>query len=229
MKQKTCRYSPQSGNALIYILIAVALFAALSMTLTGQTRNESTNEVDEAKNDMYATQLISYAAQAKSILDQMMFSGSGVGDFVFTAPGESGFNTAPHIHKIYHPAGGGLMKGRIPESVKGTASTTPAAGWYMGRFNNVEWTATGSTEIILTAYNIKEDACKQINEQASGSTSIPVLPGDPKTYLIDGAVFSGSNSDLTTAACAACEGFMSLCVSDNTATIFAFYTVLADR
>jgi len=228
MKTKTYRYQGQSGNALIYILIAVALFAALSMTLMGQTRNESVDEVDEAKNEMYATQVIGYAAQAKSILDQMTFSGSKIAQFDFTLPNESGFNTAPHIHKIYHPAGGGLLKGRIPASVKGTASTTPVSGWYMGRFNNVEWTASSGNEIILTAYNIKESVCKQINKQASGTTSIPVLPGDPKTYLIDGTVFSGGNSDLTATDCPACEGFMSLCVSNNTASIFAFYTVLAD-
>lgn len=218
----------EKGNALIYVLIAVALFAALGFTLMNQSRNEGTEELDDAKAELYATQLISYAAQAKSVLDQMYYSGTGVGEYVFLAPDDTGFNTAPHIHKVFHPAGGGLLKGSLPAAVVDQLSSTPAAGWYMGRFNNVEWTDTTGTDIILTAYQISQAVCSKINENITGSASIPSITNNAKTYLIDGAEFSGTNSDLDTTACASCEGYMSLCVKDA-GNIYSFYTVLADR
>lgn len=220
----------EKGNALIYVLIAVVLFAALSFTLMNQARNEGTDEIDDAKTGLYATQIIAYAAQAKSALDNMSFSGSKITDFDFVLPGETGFNTAPHTHKLFHPASGGLLKGTLPAAAVTETGSNPAPGWYTGRFNNVEWTDTSGTDIILTAYQISKAVCENINEKATGSTTIPALPGDPKLYLIDDSAYSGgSNTDLDIAACASCEGYMSLCVSDNTASTFAFYTVLADR
>jgi len=214
-----------SGNALVYVLIAIALFAALGFTLSRQTQNASTSEIDRAKADLYAMQLITYATQAKSVLDQMMFTGTDIDDLDFTLPSESGFGTAPHIHKTYHPQGGGLTPANLPVKAVHETSSSPSAGWYMGRFNHVEWTDSTGTEVLLSAHQIDRTVCEAINDRITGSTTIPVLTGDLSDFLVD----TSSDSDLTTAACSDCEGYATLCVRDSADTMYSFYAILVDR
>ncbi|MCB1783752.1 MAG: hypothetical protein KDI13_07115 [Alphaproteobacteria bacterium] len=227
-REHICAKDGENGNALVYVLIAIVLFAALGMTFMSQSRNDTTEELDDSRAELLATQMISYAAQGKSTLDQMSFSGTQIGSFNFTKPGESGYNTAPHIHKVYHPSGGGLLPSNIPTDAIAQVSSNPEPGWYMGRFNNVEWTPTTGTDIILTAFQISKTVCEKINEKVLGTTTIPILASSAKSYLVDATLYAGSNVDFNTSACAACEGYMSLCVQDPSG-IYAFYNVLLDR
>ena len=77
----------ESGNALIYVLIAIALFAALSFTLARQSDTGEAGTLSDERAELYATQIISYAAQTKSALDQMLFIGTDIDDLDFIAPG----------------------------------------------------------------------------------------------------------------------------------------------
>ncbi len=216
----------EHGNALIYVLVAIVLFAALGFTLTRQVQNTGTREIDSAKIELYALQLITYSTHAQSAVEQMIFSGSDADDLVFTKPGESGYSTAPHIHKVFHPQGGGLNTENLPDDVVLQVSSTPPAGWYLGRFNNVEWTPTNAADVILTAYQISQAVCEVVNQKITGSSAIPALSGDMSSFLVD---LSGGNSDLDLADCAACEGYVSLCVSNSAQTSYSFYTIIESR
>ncbi|MGH1375155.1 MAG: hypothetical protein ACRBCK_02300 [Alphaproteobacteria bacterium] len=215
----------QNGNALIYVLIAIVLFAALGFTLTRQVQNTGTREIDRAEIDLYALQLITYSAQATSSIEQMRFSGSDADDLIFVQPAESGYSSAPHIHKVFHPQGGGLNPQTLPADTVLQVAATPPAGWYLGRFNNVEWTPTNAQDVILSAYQISRPLCETINQRITGNTSIPALSGSMSTFLVD----SGTNSDLNIANCAACEGYVSLCVSNDVQTSYSFYTIIESR
>ncbi|MCB1563256.1 MAG: hypothetical protein KDJ75_06750 [Alphaproteobacteria bacterium] len=222
----------ESGNALIYVLIAIVLFAALSFTLSRQTDTGEAGGLPDEKAELYATQIIAYAAQAKSVVDQMLLSGSKIDQLDFSLPGTIAFNTAPHIHKVYHPEGGGLIPGRLPEQAVTQTTTDPEAGWYMGRFNNVEWTASGNNDVILVAYQIAQAVCAKINEDITGSTSIPVMTDSIKNTMIDESLHTGTNTELTTDApdiCPACDKAASLCVQNQAQTAYGFYTILADQ
>ncbi len=219
------KYNNAKGNALIYVLIAIALFAGLSFTLSRQSLNSGTSEIDDAKAKLYAMQLITYASQVKSIIDQMIFTGSDIDDLIFTKPSESSFSNAPYIHKVYHPQGGGLNAATIPEQATYQISSTPPSGWYLDKFNNVEWTKTSGTDVILTAYQISKSVCEKINKKITGSVNIPALSGNMDEFLLNTA----TNSDLTITSCAACEGYSSLCVSNNSATAYSFYNIILDR
>ncbi len=224
MNKKRGKNQSQNGNVLVYVLIAIILFAALGFTLSRQTQNSSTKEIDTAKASLYAMEILSYSEQAKLVIDQMIFTGSNIAGLVFMLPSESGFNTAPHIHKVYHPEGGGLSLTNIPAKAIAQTSSSPAAGWYMGRFNNVEWSKGAGSDIILTAHQISKPVCEKINKNITGSITIPALNGDLDDYLID----TSTDNDLTTAICAACEGYMSLCVSNSAADTYSFYSVIAE-
>ncbi|MGH1404155.1 MAG: hypothetical protein ACRBDL_07915 [Alphaproteobacteria bacterium] len=215
----------QRGNALIYVLIAIVLFAALGFTLSRQTQNSSTTEIDKAKAEIYAAQLVTYAMQSKSVLDQMIFSGSSIDDLDLTLPNDTGFSTAPHIHKVYHPQGGGLTPANLSEKAIDQISSSPPAGWYLGHFSNIEWSKSTRTDVILTAYQIARPVCEAINLKITGSNTIPSLAGNMSEFLIDHT----TNSDLNIADCGGCEGYMSLCVSNNSNSAYSFYSVVADR
>ena len=223
----------ERGNALIYVLIAVALFAALSFTLGRQTNTNEAGGLSDQKADLYATQLISYAAQAKSALDQMGFTGTEANDFDFMLPTDANFNTGSHIHKVYHPAGGGLNPGRIPDSAATSAITDPPAGWYMGRFNNVQWTETVGQDVILVAYQIKREICEKINLKVNGSATIPAIDDSIRETMIDDDLYTGSNVDLSTELagdiCPECDHVPSLCVQNQAGTAYGFYSILADQ
>ncbi len=227
----------ERGNALIYVLIAIALFAALSMTFSRQTDTSEAGGLDDSRAELYATQLISYAAQAKSALDQMLFSGAGIDDLDFALPGSGTFEAgamANKIKRVYHPDGGGLGAGRLPEEAVSYSGTDPAAGWYMGRFNNIEWTATAGTDVILVAYGINKKICEKINEKVTGTPGIPLMSDSIAETMIDTAYHSGANTNLTTdpagaPICAGCHNRATLCVEDQARNIYGFYSVLEDR
>jgi hypothetical protein len=221
----------ESGNALIYVLIAIALFAALSMTLGRQTDTSESEAIDDGKAELLATQLINYAAQAKSVVDQMDFLGNAdtIGNLDFTLPTGAGFNTAPHLDKVYHPEGGGLNPASLPAQATYEIATDPPAGWYLGRFNNVEWTANAGDDVILVAYQIKQEVCEKINEKVTGNSTIPALTVNMRHMFIDDSLHSGTNADFTTTECAACDSYFSLCVSNNSNTAWSFYSIVADQ
>jgi hypothetical protein len=226
-------HTAQRGNALIYVLIAIALFAGLSFILSRQGDNSETSSLAGEKAEMYATQLISFTAQTRQVIEQMMFSGSQIDDLDFMPPTDAAFETPPNIHKVYHPQGGGLSLKPLPPEVIAQSSASPPAGWYLGRFNNVEWTATAGTDVILAAYQISQPVCAALNQKINGSSAIPSVTVALKLILIDdstAAYGAGVNTDLTTDAmdiCPDCDHVSALCVEQG--GMYAFYTLIVDR
>jgi hypothetical protein len=109
--------------------------------------------------------------------------------------------------------------------------TTPVAGWYVGRFSNVEWSRTTADDIILTAHQISQLACEKINNAVLGrDVAIPALASGVtlQNVLIDDSDHSGSNVNLNSTNCPGCDGYPSLCISNNAATKFSFYSILSE-
>lgn len=224
----------ESGNALVYVLIVIALFGALSFTLGRQTDTSEAGSISREKAELLATQMISYASQARQVVEQMSFTGTTMDDYDFTLPSDAAFNTAPNLDKVYHPDGGGLVPGRIPDAAISQSGTDPVPGWYMSQFNNVDWTDSNGTDIILVAYQIKREVCEQINRIITGTTTIPVLTDSIKEVMIADSLFSfGTNLDLTTdtpgSICPACNEQAALCVQNQVLDAYGFYTVVGQR
>lgn len=220
----------ECGNALIYVLIAIALFAALSFTLARQTNNnQEAGTLRPEEVELAASRVLGYAAQAQSAIDQMFYTNTTIAELDFTLPGQAGFNTAPHVDKVFHPGGGGLTPGRLDPKVIAETSTNPPAGWYAGRFNNVEWTPSTGTDVLLVAHQINAEICADLNLKITGSTAIPALSTGLNVALIDGQFHSSSNADFEVSDCPLCEGYSTLCVSDAGATTYSFYNIVAGR
>lgn len=228
METKQEHNSASSGNAMIYVLIVIALFAALAFILSRQGQNGEHSAMGAQQIEIESTQMLQASMQIKQAIDSMMFGGTTIDALDFMPPSDAAFDTPPRTVKVFHPDGGGVIMPHLPDGAAGSASD-PAAGWYLGRFNTVEWTESTATDVILTAYDIPKALCAKINEKLTGSATIPVSSAPLRDVLVDDAAHSGSNVALTATNCPGCEGKASLCVEGPTNDIWAFYSILEQR
>ncbi len=220
----------QSGNAMIYILIALALLGALTMVLA-RGANEGGSDLSADQAELMTTRMTAAAGVAKNAVDQMMMSGTAVSALNFVTPNVASYDTAPHYNKIFHPDGGGLSLDSDNIQLFTGTDTAPTPGWYLGRFNNIQWTPTTANDVVLAAHDISQAVCANTNKKITGSTAIPILlgTGDPATYFVNNSFGGPPNANLTTAICAACEGHPALCVSNTGATQFTYYSIISGQ
>lgn len=222
---------------MVYVLIIVALFAALSFVLARQTDTAESNIISEEQAEIYAGTIIQATMQLKQSVEQMLWTGSTINppsagtdnSLDFMTPDDSDFETQPVRNKVFHPHGGGMVLPRIPDDAIAQISDDPPARWYIGRFNNVEWTPSIAHDVILTAHQINQSVCARINEKLTGSTAIPELAANSVREMLINRTHSTavSNFDFDAAACAACEGLPALCVKDNGVDAWSFYSLIA--
>ncbi len=212
----------QDGNAMIYVLIALALFGFLTVTMSRQNQQADGRNLSKESIALYANELIEYNAAAQQAIDMMLASGAEISDLDFVEPSDTDFNTPPHIYKVFHPQGGGLNYVESPSSemmsiIGGTG------GWEFQNQINVEWTSSPANDIILTAHQIDRSVCEKINEKITGSNNIPALTENLGNIFLT----TGSNLNLNTTRCPGCEGISTLCVSNSAVTAFGYYNILA--
>lgn len=216
-----------SGNAMVYILLSLALLAGLTMVLN-RGSDTGGDDLTKDKTELLALQVAAYAGSAKNAVDQMMMSGTPVTSLNFVLPSDPAFNTGSNVHKVYHPAGGGLSYKKPDATIFDTSSYSTLGGWYMTRTNNVEWTPTTAPDVLLVAWRIHKALCENINKKITGSTTIPAiaLPAEIFLGMANGA---GSNANFMIADCAACNGYPALCVSDAGLSNFAYYNIISGQ
>lgn len=225
----------EAGNAMIYILIAVVLFGALTMILARQTDQSESGALSTERTEIAATQIIQTSMQLKQAVDQMLYSGSKPDDLIFVTPdNEPAFSTAPNHHKVFHPAGGGVIINPLPAQAINQVSLDPPARWYIGRFINIEWTNTAQQEVIMTAHQISEPVCRAINQKLLGNpTPLPTML-NPRTILISGSVYSAANPvTWLNTNCPTCQDKIAACIVGPSETpgkdIYSFYSVIVSR
>lgn len=235
---ETQNAAQQRGNATIYILIVVALFAALTFILSRQSNTSESNTIDAQRMEILVNQVVSYPYQVKQSVEMMTMSGSETSDLDFILPDHANYNDPPVIHKVFHPEGGGLSLAALPpEVVSDAAYNDPPPGWYLGRFIDVDWTNTAEQDVILTAFPLREDVCRAINKKLLGYTDPPPVLGDTiQDLLIEDEypptnnIHTGTNEPtLTAALCADCENRPTMCVGDASGTRFAFYSIIINQ
>ncbi|MEM6780447.1 MAG: hypothetical protein AAF569_01130 [Pseudomonadota bacterium] len=223
MRKRDSDNLTQRGNAMIYILIAIALIGFLTITLNNQNEQSDSQNIDDEIAELYALELIEYAATAKSVIDQMEITGTSFDEFDFINPtSATPFNTAPHIHKVFHPQGGGFTYKNSNAFPTGTFLST--TGWQFADTTNIEWTPTTADDMILTAIDINQTVCEGINEKITGSITIPVSTVTLANLFLE----STASTDLTATNCASCEGYPSLCLEDS-AGDYGFYNIMFNR
>ena len=217
----------QSGNVFVYILIAVGLFGALMFTLSkSASQGDAAGDLAEGESKIVAGEIIAYAASASSALSQMQQTGATINQIDFMLPSDVDFEDAPTIYKLFHPDGGGLNYKALPSKAIKDDGAGLDAGYYIGRFNNVEWTPTASFDVLFTAYEIKKNVCTELNKKVAGISTIPTVTGDSlQNLFVYDDLHSGTNDNFMEVNCTACEEISALCVTDG-AENYVFYSIL---
>ena len=207
-------------------LIAVILFAALMFVISKSTHQDnSADDLATGQTRVMTTEILAYAASVNNAIVQMQQSGATPDQIDFMLPDDTNFNTAPTLYKLFHPDGGGLNYKPLPARAVADSGGTPQAGYYVGRFNSVEWTPTTAHDIVFTAYKLSESVCKDINRKLTGSATIPVVSGESlENLFVWDHLHSGTNANFMVTQCAACEDVAALCVGDG-AGKYAFYSI----
>lgn len=220
----------QAGNAMIYVLIVVVLFAALSFVLSRNTGTSETDIIDEERVKVAASEIIQMSNQVKAGVDQLVFSGTAVADLQFCKNGDICFTSSTY-HQVFHPEGGGIVMPKLAaHAILDQADNDPPPGWYLGSFNNVEWTPGAGNDVILAAHQIREDVCRRINEMLFNDPAPKPLVGVAiKNVLIDTDEHGDGNADLDTGSCPLCDGLVTACVSNAAGTMWSFYSVIEQQ
>ena len=217
----------QNGNAFLYVLIAVIMFAALMFAISRSgDQGSGTTELDDGRVKVSANEILAYSASVSNSIIQMEASGAQPSDIDFIMPFEATFNDPPTLNKLFHPDGGGLNYKTLPTNANADDAAGLDAGYYVGRLNSVEWTPSTTADILFVAYEISTPVCEEINLKLRGDATVPTIGGDSlENLFIDDRLHAGTNADFNVVNCAACEEVPAMCVQ-NAAGKKLFYSIL---
>ncbi len=175
----------ESGNVLFLILIAVALFAALSYAVTQSTRSGGGDASGET-NKINSAQLTQYPAGVRSSVVRMVIGSTDVDSLSFNVPSDFS-NLGGHTSwGVFHPDGGGATYALAPgdlmeDHVSGT--------WHFNSENQIDLIGTtdtgnaaptdASADVIAFLPNITLSVCNRINQELG----LPYNPPPAETNI----------------------------------------------
>ena len=169
----------QSGNVLFLILIAVALFAALSYAVTQSTRSGGGSTSNETAG-INAAQTTQYPASVRTAVVRMIISGVDATNLEFNPASAFGTLTSPEFG-VFHPNGGGATHVQAPAVIM--ADGNPGEWFFNPEFEIVNiGTSVGTddagNDYIAFLPGITESICTRINSDlgVSGNTTISSAP-----------------------------------------------------
>lgn len=239
----------EQGNVLFLILIAVALFAALSYAVTQSTRSGG-GSTEKEKATLSSASMTQGPTAMRTSLIRMVLGGVDVADLAFNSP-SANFGGAPDNNLlVFHPDGGGAVYQMAPADLM----TGQAQGTW---FYNANWdipdigsTGAGGNDIIAFLPGITQAVCRRINEEFSivgtdcvdaDGNNIPdlntsVTPANVRDVLEDTDTFPTANQEDLQGeddggTCNALTGQPSGCFWDGVTNggEAVFYSVLLER
>lgn len=162
----------ERGNVLFLILIAVALFAALSYAVSSSNRAGSGN-ISDQQAQLAADGMFQFAATAQQALTRLQVSGGyqlEEIEYSRTAGIRNGACTTS-VCRLYHPQGGGLIDYKPPRYAWRDPNSTWADN-YVILLMAVEGVGSSAPEIIALTQGLQLSVCENINKRM-GITGIP--------------------------------------------------------
>lgn len=208
---RTLQRASERGNVLFLILIAVALFAALSYAVTQSTRSGG-GDASKETNLVNAAGVTQYPASIKTAITRMVVSnGTGANDLLFNTP--SSFATALttatlQSQAVFYPTGGGATYVEAPANVM---ANNALGTWHFNGENQVvnigTTTATTdatSADIIAFLPGVKKAVCDSIHSKLGlTQTYTPALTGIDVTRDMNVAtpnIFTGGGTGKITSS-----------------------------
>ena len=231
-------YSSQNGNVLFLILIAVALFAALSYAVTSSSRSGGSDASKETDQTNIAA-LIQFPASLRTGITRLMLSRNmALADIDFSLPSDvAGLPQQFKDHNIFNPEISSVVFQDIPAGLKDSAAS--GSYWIINSNNEVKSIGktsspapndTPTVEVIAFARGIKQSACQRIN-QSLNITGIPIVTmldhTNPQIYG-EGLMGAGGGGSLgSEASSSALEAKDQGCFEYSGE--YSYYSVLVER
>lgn len=178
MSKRVVKNRTEQGNILFLILIAVALFAALSYAVTSSTRGGSGNATDEV-NAVSAAHLSQYPSGVRTAILRMIVSQNILAsELEFDYPAD--FDAGSPTYGVFHPSAGGAIPSEAAPDIMAGSGALPGSGvgtWlYNSRYQvlNIGTDAADNSanDIIAFLPGIKEVICEKLNsEHGIGATN----------------------------------------------------------
>ncbi len=179
MKHIPQHRTTERGNVLFLILIAVALFAALSYAVTQSTRSGG-GDAGRETSLVNSAAITQYPASLKTAIVRMIVSnGVTVDNLTFDDPSLFATNlTTPQLEaaNVFHPSGGGANHTLAPNAVM--ANSLPGTWVYNAR--NRVWNigtnaaTTAGVDIVALLPGVSQSICERIHSQL-GMGAVPTL------------------------------------------------------
>lgn len=180
----------ESGNVLFLILIAVALFAALSYAVTQSTRGGGGSS-DSETTLINSAQITQYPASVRTAVVRMIIAGVAIDTLEFNPPADfDDCSGAPATHSfcVFHPDGGGATYVQAPNTLM--VSGTPGIWHFNGEFEIVDvgTSSAGSfdgNEIMAFLPGITSTLCDRINKELGISGDTQTNTNATSSYTAD--------------------------------------------
>lgn len=169
----------EHGNVLFIILIAVALFAALSYAFTQSSRGGG-EDTNPERNSILASEVLEYAKQLEQAVTTIRSNRYSENQLSFAhgdLTGYGTYGTNPEM-EIFHPQGGGASYRIFPSA---TASDWVFTGanivHEVGNFSETYAACTAScADLVAILPNVSQNLCTTINQKLA-INSTPVDSG----------------------------------------------------
>lgn len=241
--------SGERGNVLFLILIAVALFAALSYAVTQSTRSGG-GSTEREQALLGSSAMTQYPTALRTSVIRMILGGTGIETIKFNPP--SGFGVLTPAELVFHPQGGGATYQQPQADVLNVGSSQ----WYFNA--NFEVPGIGlsddaggaGADVIAFLPGVSTAVCTRVNEELGINTAgcanmvggVPSFDatanGDITDQMDDTYTFSAlaDQEDVVGDSCTVgFEAQASGCfhdpnlVVDGTTGVNVFYSVLLER
>ncbi|GJL86040.1 MAG: hypothetical protein DHS20C02_18150 [Micavibrio sp.] len=157
----------ERGNVLFLILIAVALFAALSYAVTQSSRTGG-GASDGEQNLINSAQVTQYPASVRTAIVRMIIDGISDSQLLFEPPSDftaSLTTTALQRRGVFHPSGGGATRVTAPPEIMANGQQ---GQWIFSSDFGINQIGTSdanntSNELIAFLVGVSESVCQRLN------------------------------------------------------------------
>ncbi len=233
----------EKGNVLFLILIAVALFAALSYVVTQSTRSGG-GSTEREKNILSSAQMTQYPTALRTSLIRLVLGGIAIQNVKFNAP--ASFSPSTEL-EVFHPNGGGATFQSAPSDLMAGTSGSQGTWTYNAQVQvpGIGINGAGGNDVIAFLPGVSDGICRQVNEElgiivtgctlagANVTASIATAQAAVDATMNTAYTFPGTSTLTLTSADVGCTTIFdrqaSGCFRDTQGARNVFYSVLLER
>lgn len=174
---KSTLHTKARGNVLFLVLIAVALFAALSYAVTQSSRSGGGTSNETAA--LAASQITQYLNGVRTAATRLVLNGVDPKELQFNDPGTFTGAAFNETKAIFSVNGGGAVYQAIPFKFFDGQTTDQvvkySAAYYIPQVGSTNASNGTGNEIMGFVDDLTQSVCMAINKQLYNDSAVPVL------------------------------------------------------